>query len=150
MKTCRGGKDSQLLFINSDFDRTRENRYVKDPSPRIAAGFLFKHQISWSPSLCFGCTLPHFSKVVLQGTKICFEKSIARVTARERKASEETVVCTFKMGHCDLSKYSAYVDCVTMAYSAGNKNGQNPAEISITEMGTCTARAELIKRQNQN
>lgn len=29
MKNCRGGKDSQLLFVNSDFDRVRENRYVK-------------------------------------------------------------------------------------------------------------------------
>lgn len=65
---------------------------VKGPSPRIAAGFLFKHQVSWFPLLCFGCTLPHFSRVVLQGTTICwFEKSRAGVTHRERKASEETV-----------------------------------------------------------
>lgn len=54
------------------------------------------------------------------------------------------------MGNYDLSKYSPYVECVTMAYSAGNKSGQSPAEISIPEMGTLTARAELIKRQNPN
>lgn len=54
------------------------------------------------------------------------------------------------MGNYDLSKYSPYVDSMTMAYSAGNKSGQSPAEISITEMGTHTARAELIKRQNSN
>lgn len=29
MKNSRGGKDSQLLFVKSDFDRVRENRYVK-------------------------------------------------------------------------------------------------------------------------
>lgn len=26
MKNCRGGKDCQLLFVNLDFDRARENR----------------------------------------------------------------------------------------------------------------------------
>jgi len=39
---------------------------------------------------------------------------------------------------------------MTIACSAGNKSGQSPAEISITETGTRTARGELIKRQNPN
>lgn len=28
MKNCRGGKDSQLLFINSDFDRARKHQDI--------------------------------------------------------------------------------------------------------------------------
>lgn len=37
-----------------------------------------------------------------------------------------------------------------MVYSAGNKSVQSPTAISIKEMGTHTARVELIKRQNPN
>lgn len=33
MKNCRDGKDSQLLFINSDFDRARENRDIRSEGP---------------------------------------------------------------------------------------------------------------------
>lgn len=33
MKNCRGGKDSQLLFINSDFDRPREHRDIWSEGP---------------------------------------------------------------------------------------------------------------------
>lgn len=120
-------------------------------SLRIAAGFLFKHQVSWFLLLCFGCTLSHFSKVIFQGTKIYSLKNpgLELLTGRERH--QRRLWCnTFKMGNYDLSKYSPYVDSMTMAYSAGNKSGQSPAEISITEMGTHTARAELIKRQNSN
>ena len=33
MKNCCGGKDSQLLFINSDFDRVRENGDIQSEGP---------------------------------------------------------------------------------------------------------------------
>lgn len=49
-----------------------------------------------------------------------------------------------------MTKYNPNVDCVTMVYSAGNKSVQSPTAISITEMGTHTARVKLIKRQNPN
>lgn len=155
MKNCRGGKDSHLLFINSDFDRARENRDIwsEGPFPEDSSRILVL-----TPSLSIGSRLSALTAHWPISQKLSFKKPrfvvlkspwLELPTGRERH--QRRLWCnTFKMGNYDLLKYSPYAECMTIAYSAGKKSGQSPAEISITEKGTCTARAELIKRPNPN
>lgn len=53
-------------------------------------------------------------------------------TGRERH--RRRLYCNIlKMSNYYLFKYSPYEECMAVAYSAGNKGGQNPSETFITE-----------------